>query len=133
MCFFNTFPNYNSKCEFFSICFLQITNQNVKFCHKLFSNYNSKCKMLSQKFLQITIQNVTFCHKKCLQITIQNVKFCSKAVHNCHFVQLLVFVLSNFLFSQQKSRLFFDDHQPCLFLPSPHHFTKENFRLAIAG
>ena len=66
--------------------------------------------------------------------------FVVKAVHNCHFVQLEVFVLKNFLFSQQKSRLFFDDHQPCLFLPIKHFrffisllFINENFHWQLLG
>ena len=61
-------------------------------------------------------------------------------MHNCHFVQLEVFVLKNFLFSQQKSRLFFDDHQPCLFLPIKHFrffisllFINKNFHWQLLG
>ena len=44
-----------------------------------------------------------------------------------------VFVLKNFLFSQQKSRLFFDNHQPCPLLPIRHFHRKALSRSSFSA
>ena len=64
--------------------------QSFRALRPLSSNYNSKCEFL---FVVVVVV---------------------KLMHNCHFVQLAVFVLKKFLFSsrQQKSWLFFDNQQP---------------------
>ena len=75
-----------------------------------------------------------------LQITIQNgnsyvviVVVVVKLMHNCHFVQLAVFVLKKFLFSsrQQKSWLFFDNQQPRSMSPRKRLVQKQLLKMLL--